>query len=531
VLKVDRTTGKATVVFDAPETEISTLLLDPRTGQLYAGTSQLVEPTEVAADATQGGGHPSDQVMGDPLPIEPADPPQPRPNEDRNDDELRLNHEPPAASADAADTAEAPNTQPATPDSSPAGPITSVGGDEPAQEGNAVYRIDSQGFVSEIFREQSMVLAMARLENQLLIATGPQGTLYQLDLSSEEHSAVAKTRSQMLTSLFIASDKSVYVGSGLSATLSKLSAGLAKTGTFTSSVLDATQISAFGKAQIRGTIAPETLMTISTRSSNVSDEKSPLWSEWSEPQQAARFISVQTPPGRYLQYRITFTGNGSATPMLEDVSVAYQQPNVAPRIDSVTVTAEAAEDGGAQPLRTISWVASEPNGDSLQYAIYQRSSSNSPWVQLAKDLTDVTWQWDTRKLADGRYEVKVEASDALANAAGTGKMVSRIAEAVQVDNTAPVIGDIKLTRNGGNVTVSLRVADRGGVVAGIEYAVDTTEHWQTVPPSDMLNDSPDEQYSIVLPDPGNAARVVSIRSRDESGNMAYESVTIRPESK
>jgi outer membrane protein assembly factor BamB len=533
VLKLDRKTGKATVVFDAPENEVSTLLIDPRSGQLYAGTSQLVEPTENAG-AAESAGHPTERVAGEPLFIEPSESPKPKPSEDEGNGELQVDHQPPKESADASDAERAsdvPNTQPSSHGASPSGPITTVGGDEPAANGNAVYRIDSQGFVSEIFRDQSMVLAMARWENQLLIATGPTGTLYQLDLSSEEHSAIAKTRSQMLTSLLIASDKSVYVGSGLAATLSKLSAGLAKTGTFTSSVLDATQVSAFGKAQIRGAIAQDTSMTISTRSSNVSDEESPLWSEWSEPVPAARFTAIQTPPGRYVQYRLTLTGNGTTTPTLEDVSIAYQQPNVAPRIDSVTVTAEATEDGSPQPMRTISWVATEPNGDDLQYAIYQRSGAGSPWIQLAKDLTEVTWQWDTRKLSDGRYEVKVEASDTLANAAGTGKTVSRIAEAVQIDNTPPAIGDIKTTREGGKVTISLRVADRGGVVAGLEYSLDTEEHWQTVPPSDMLNDSPDEQYAIVLPDPGNAARVVSIRSRDESGNTAYESVTIRPESK
>lgn len=528
VLKVDRKSGKATVVFDAPESEVSTLLIDPRSGQLYAGTSQLVEPTEEAAD-TDASGYPADHVTGEALPIEPADPPQPQPDQDG--DQLQIDHDAPAGVDDAAESAETPNTQPSSLSTSSAGPVTNVGGDEPAADGNAVYRIDSHGFVSEIFREQTMVLAMARLDNQLLIATGPQGTLYQLDLTSEEHVAIAKTRSQMLTSLLIASDKSIYVGSGLSATLSKLSAELAKSGTFTSSVLDATQISAFGKAQIRGAIAADTAMTIATRSSNVGDKESPLWSEWSEPVQAARFTTIQTPPGRYLQYRLTLSGNGSTTPTLEDVSIAYQQPNVAPRIDSVTVTAEATEDGSPQPMRTISWVATEPNGDELRYTIYQRSGSGAPWVRLAKDLTEVTWEWDTRKLSDGRYEIKIEASDALANAAGTGKTVSRIAEAVQIDNTPPAIGDVKITREGGNVTVSLRVADRGGVVTGLEYCLDSDEHWQTVPPSDMLNDSPDEQYSIVLPDPGNAARVVSIRSRDEGGNTAYESVTIRPESK
>ncbi len=531
ILKIDRKTGKATVVFDAPESEVSTLLLDTRNGQVYAATSQLVEASEPAA-TTEPAGHPTDHTTGEPLFQEPAQAPKPKPSDDvASPGELHAEPATPAPAAEPLDPPTGADTQPAQHGASPAGPITQIGGDEPAPNGNAVYRIDSQGFVSEIFRDPTMVLAMARLENQLLIATGPTGTLYSLDLSSEEHAAITKSRSQMLTSILIASDKSIYVGSALSSTLSKLTAELAKTGTFTSSVLDATQISAFGKAQIRGTIAPETSISISTRSGNVENEESPLWTDWSEPVPAARFTNIQTPPGRFLQYRLILSGNGQATPTLEDVSIAYLEPNVAPRIDSVSVTVDATTDGTPQPMRTISWTATEPNGDELRYTIFERSSPTSPWIQLAKDLTEVTWQWDTRKLSDGRYEVKVEASDALANAVGMGKTVSRIAEPMQVDNTPPVIGDINLTRDGGKVTIALRVADRIGIVSGLEYSMDADEHWQSVQPSDMLNDSPDEQYSIVLPDPGPAARVVSLRSRDESGNTAYESVTIRPENK
>lgn len=532
ILKIDRRSGKATVVYDAAESEVSSLLLDPRNGHLYAGTSQLVESTEAVADESENAGYPSERVTGDHLNMEPADLPEPQPAGDGQPGDLQpdtVAPEAPVGEAPASNSeAEPAVTQTST---SPAGPITSIGGAEPATNGNAIYRIDSQGFVSEIFRDPSMVLAIARQDNQLYIATGPAGTLYQLDLASEEHTAVAKTRAQMLTSMLIASDQSIYLGSGLTATLSKLSADLSKSGTFTSAVLDASQISAFGKAQVRGAVAEGTSMTLSTRSSNVSDEDSSLWTDWSEPVAVGRFTNIQTPSGRYLQYRVTLVGNGSLTPVLEDVSIAYQQPNVSPRIDSITATQEMDEEGKPGPMRTISWIAIEPNGDDLRYAIYQRSGPTSPWVLLAKDLTDVTWQWDTRKLPDGRYEVKIEASDALSNAPGSGKTASRVGEAVRIDNTPPTIGDVKIARDGGKVSVSLRVADRGGIVTHLEYAVDGEEHWQTVLPSDMLNDSPDEQYTIVLPDPGAATRLVSLRSHDENGNTAYESVTIRPENK
>ena len=69
-------------------------------------------------------------------------------------------------------------------------------------------------------------------------------------------------------------------------------------------------------------------------------------------------------------------------------------------------------------------------------------------------------------MADGRYEVKVVASDAAANPPGKGKTTSRVSDPVLVDNTPPVIGDVKSEAGrGADVTVDAKVVDRTSVVA------------------------------------------------------------------
>ena len=52
-------------------------------------------------------------------------------------------------------------------------------------------------------------------------------------------------------------------------------------------------------------------------------------------------------------------------------------------------------------------------------------------------LTETTFEWDTRTVTDGQYQVKVVASDALANPPGDGKTTSRVSEYYVVDNTPP----------------------------------------------------------------------------------------------
>ena len=70
-----------------------------------------------------------------------------------------------------------------------------------------------------------------------------------------------------------------------------------------------------------------------------------------------------------------------------------------------------------------------------------------------------------RNVADGTYQVKVEASDEAANPTGEGKTDSRVSEDVVVDNTPPVIGDLKSSVDGADAKVALKVVDRASIVA------------------------------------------------------------------
>ena len=529
VLRVDRATGAATVVQDAAETEVSALLIDDRTGSLFVGTSQLVEAAAPAVTTEASGGH---AATGDDaaatLPVEPAkDEPKPPKGEPRPG-ELRGVEPTPPADAEPP-TAIAATTQPEAPSAAGPKPMTPAADGAPAANGNAVYRVDSQGFVSEVFRAPAMVFALARVGDDLLVATGPEGTLYSVDLNADEHSAIARVESTAITALATGKSDAVWLGTGDGATLAQLAPGIATSGTFTSGVLDAAQVAAFGKLQVRGTVGDGNAMTVSTRSSNVSDGDSPLWAPWSEPVPAARFVGVATPAGRYAQVRVAMTSDGkSAGPTLDALELAYVRPNVAPRIESVTVVRPAPEgEATEQPNRTVEWQAVDANGDAMRFDVSVRTAGQ-PWTTIARDISEATYAWDTRRVPDGRYEVKVTASDALGNAEGQGKTASRQADAVDVDNTPPTIGDVKQDRAGGKLTVSARVVDRGGIVARLEYRLDDAKDWQTAPASDNLDDSPDERYAIVLPDPGAATRVLSLRGRDAAGNTAYASVTLRP---
>jgi len=136
------------------------------------------------------------------------------------------------------------------------------------------------------------------------------------------------------------------------------------------------------------------------------------------------------------------------------------------------------------------------------------------------------YTWASKGVADGRYDIKVVASDARANLPGQGKEASRLSDSVLVDNTPPVIGDIKTDVAGGKATVKLRVVDRTGTVESVETSLDSVDHWQKQLPDDTIADSPEETYTVSTGELTKGQHALAVKATDERGNAALETVTI-----
>jgi hypothetical protein len=148
-------------------------------------------------------------------------------------------------------------------------------------------------------------------------------------------------------------------------------------------------------------------------------------------------------------------------------------------------------------------------------------------VELAKDVRGNSQVWPGKSAPDGRYEVKVVASDAADNQPDEGKQASRVSDVVVIDNTPPVIGDLKVESAGTQATIALRVVDRAGVVAAVDYSLDRADHWQRRLPDDTMADSPEERYTIALKDLAKGAHTLTVRATDERGNASFETVSVR----
>jgi hypothetical protein len=536
VYRVNVKTGEAFVVYDATEPEINALLVDEK-GNLFVGSSDAAAVFgQVAPVATPGNGGPETPTTAPSIKDEP--PPQPKPI----DPPTPAPGEPPAIPRDAepkhmlilADEMEGEvTTAPSEP--APAAPtITPVPEQTGSGTGSAIYRVDPEGFVREVFRQQATLYGMIESHGKLLVATGPAGVVYSVDLAAEETAVIAHTDAKEVTSLLASADGAICLGTSSPGTIAKLSSGFAKEGTFTSQVLDALQVSRFGRLQLTGTLPAGAGLKISTRSGNVSDEEDSGWSNWTEPVAATQYSPITSPSARFLQYRLIFSAAGEISPSVSEVKIAYQQPNQAPVIKSLTATpklVDPALPNESHSVVTLNWEGEDPNQDKLHYTLSCRVATTGPWIQIKEKLPELVYEWETRNVADGSYQIRVVASDESVNATGEGKTVSRVSEVFVVDNTPPQIGDVKSTIEGKSVNLELRVVDQSTTVAGVEYCLDSSADWQTVLPLDKIPDSPDEAYRFTIPDVSGGSHQVAIRATDARGNQAYQNISVKVDSK
>jgi hypothetical protein len=319
--------------------------------------------------------------------------------------------------------------------------------------------------------------------------------------------------------------------------------------TFTSAVRDSRSIATWGLIRWRATGA----VRVFARSGNT-DTPDDSWSDWSGPYAASEGEPIKSPPARFVQWRATLPRDGAAS-ALTSVTVAYLPRNARPIVTGVTVhppgvvfqrpfssedgaiagldpaTAGARRPPGDAPppspspgrrmfqkgLQTIAWKAEDPDGDRLTHTLQYRREGDAAWRDLRTGLLDPLFVWDTTSVVDGRYLIRVIASDEATNARDRALDGERESSPIEVDNTPPEI-TVTVTRPATGPRVGVRVRDGHSPIQKLEYSV-AGGPWQVVYPRDGLADSLDEEYEIALAAGVDPATVV-VRATDQLQNIS-----------
>ena len=173
----------------------------------------------------------------------------------------------------------------------------------------------------------------------------------------------------------------------------------------------------------------------------------------------------------------------------------------------------------ARGLRTLQWRGSDPNGDPLTYTVSVRNEEGGDWIKVDEDLDASAFTWDTGALPDGRYRVRVVASDAGGNAIGEALTATAVSAPFSVDNTPPQVDELAAEPAPGAIVVAGRASDAASPLGRIEVSLDNDD-WRPLSPEGGLSDERALSFRARVPDVSPGEHTVSVRAIDLAGNTA-----------
>jgi hypothetical protein len=495
VYRIDRH-GKGFVLTSTPQSEVRSLLVTDE--GVYAGTSTPTRRRGAASQTARSGAAPG----ASPSLSDSGNRTRPSAGDGASTGGRALAAGLPSASASG------------TCESSERG---AAGVPPPGSGENSLYRIATDGTVRELFRDKTMLLSLLRQGGRILIGTGMDGQLFEVEEKTKERSEVARLDHGQIHCLCARRDGSVVLGTGDPGKLYVLEDRHAETGTVVSEVLDAKLLSKWGALRWKADQPDGTRLSVAVRSGNTS-EPNDTWSDWSAEQTDPRNAVIAAPPARFLQYRVTLaTDDPGVTPAASDLALRYRTANQAPEVTAVQVPdLDAVNLDDPKKLR-LKWSALDPNEDELTYSLYLRKDGWGHWVRLEEGCEKTEYEWDTTTTPEGIYRLKVVANDRKDNPAEECLTGERISKPFAVVHTPPAVTLKASGRDGDRVVLSASATAALVRLTTASYSINGKK-WVNVFPSDGLFDSKEETFRFTTEPLRPGTYVVVLRVRDAAGN-------------
>jgi sugar lactone lactonase YvrE len=513
--------GEGFVLYQSPKREITAVAVAPD-GSIYASGAGAKQPSTL--------------------------PPAPAPS-----------GQPPAANAPGTLTL-TPARSGAPPSLVPAGP--------PVTTGSEIYRIQADGYPRKVWSHaQDVVYALAfDAQSRVIAGTGNHGAVYRID-SDHSYTRLVNLESTQVTSFCNSPDGKIYAVTGNIGKVIAIGPQMESSGTFESDVYDAGAFTYWGRLTAEpaavGQASPAGA-SFETRSGNLSRTQQ-NWSPWAK-LDAGRIVS---PSARFVQYRATLTSPSGSThnyPEITEVDIAYLMKNVAPVIEQVEATPAnykfpapstsapssnptltlpplgrnrppsspplSLNDSGNSPSLSWSkgqigarWLATDDNGDTLTFQVEIRGVNETGWKLLKDKLRERYYSWDSTAFPDGKYVVRVTASDAPSNPPDQALTAMLQSDPFLIDNTAPEITGLRGTPSGNKIEVRFHAKDALSTIGKAEYSVNGGD-WIVVEPVTRLSDSQEEDYRVMV-DRTPGETTIAVRVADEYENQSVAKTVVK----
>ncbi len=352
-------------------------------------------------------------------------------------------------------------------------------------DGTEVDELSPQGAPRKLWASRDdVVYALRSTPQGLLAATGNRGRIYRI---REDGSYVdlARAATGQATAFANAPD-GLYVATSNTGRLYKLSSQPSTHATYLSDVFDSGVYSQFGRIEINANDNGSTGdFEIFARSGNVENPER-NWSPWQKVTPNAGTAGV--PAARFIQWKAVLEPGAR----VGSVGVNYLPVNIAPVVDEIAVEPGAratqaapqpgqpqqvsinlpsaqnnlsyTQDPSTAPLSavrdrsavTVRWSAHDDNGDELIFDVYVRGDDEKNWRLLRARVTERFYSFDSIRIPDGGYRIRVVASDAPAHTLGDALTGERESDHFIIDTTPPVVTSLQGTLQGGVASRQLR---------------------------------------------------------------------------
>ncbi|HXN93990.1 MAG TPA: hypothetical protein VN879_05775, partial [Candidatus Acidoferrales bacterium] len=445
---------------------------------------------------------------------------------------------------------------------------------------SSIYRISPEGAPDELWSSREDVVYALGLasDGRLLAGTGNAGALLAVD-GHGVFAHLAKSGSAQITGIARNSSGKIFLCTANPGKIFSVGPEYEAEGTFESRSFDAQLFSQWGRLEwwspppAASAKSPansnEPRLEFFVRSGNTEDPGRE-WSRWHGPY-AKSGSAMEAPSARFVQWKAVIH-DGRPGDGFDWVSLAYLPRNVAPIIDGIAlqdpgvraqsmvgmssgqpttvmlrmppspntsgmvITQSSTPPRFEQPpqgtlqkgYQSVVWTAHDENDDEMRYAVYFRGEHEHEWKLLKENLEQKFYSWDTTALPDGAYYLKVVATDAGSNPPALALKTERESERFEVDNTPPVVEDIKVApasgKSIGGHSASFAARDATSAIERAQYSLDGGD-WVLVAPSTGISDALLEHYDIGLPSLTPGEHTIAVRVFDRFENVGTGKAT------
>lgn len=435
-------------------------------------------------------------------------------------------------------------------------------------ETGAIYRIDRDLSIERWWiTRNGPIYNLVVINGRPIAACGPKGHLYEI-MDAYRADLIAAHGKKPILSMF-AGPGTLTCSTGGPGELVRVTLDApSDESSYESRVLSYENTTRWGRIGIGFRPSDSIELHLETRSGN-SVEPDEYWSEWTTVDMEGNSGPITSPPAMNLQWRMKCTPGNRKPIELSPVSISSTSVNRKPRLSDIRVYPVskgvfADQQGGngkvfrqefddglkveyqiklrgvpdgfgkgewfkLRGMRTVAWEASDPDNDKLVFDIAiapERDMTSDHWTSIERDYTSPILSFDSTSFPDGKYVIRVTATDLPSNPKNTEKTADILSRPFRIDNSPPSVSDFSAHASDDPpaVIVEARVSDQASRLRSFEYSTDA-DVWYGCTSRDGIIDTESESiHLVVAPCEGPE---IFLRITDEHENSATFSTRIR----